>query len=225
MTEPRTGSRKDRLSRLQQKAADYQVHERPTVAGEAEVASGPLVRLLQISRAMNRIHDRDELLDYVIERLRELFHATNGFVVLFDENGAPQVQASRSHDGGPEAPPLSATILRAVRESRRPTLIDNTAEIEELKNQSSIERYRIASVLCAPMVVNDEVIGVLPGDAPWLRAEFYLPMGLSPDDGRDNHFIRVIARLRDGVSIDAARAELVPLAARLEARNAPMDEE
>ena len=52
-----------------------------------------------------------------------------------------------------------STAIYLAHNLRKPILIDNTAEIEELKNQSSIERYRIASVLCAPMVVNDEVIG------------------------------------------------------------------
>ncbi len=68
-----------------------------------------------------------------------------------------------------------------------------------------------------------EVIGVLPGYGPFLQREFSVPFGLSPDDGRDNHFLQIVARLKDGVTIEAARAELVPLAARLEQQNAPVD--
>lgn len=69
-----------------------------------------------------------------------------------------------------------------------------------------------------------EVVGVLPGDGPWLRNDFFMPMSLNPESSRDNHFLNVIGRLRDDVSIEVAREELVPLAARLTQRNAPVDE-
>lgn len=150
-----------RLDALTDKATRYM--QRESARPRPEIESGPLVRLLEISRAMNRIHDLDELLEYVTGRLRELFDAANGFVVLFDQDGKTHVRASKSVEGDGMLP-VSETILRKVRESRKPILIDNAAEIEELKHQSSIERYRITSVLCAPLVVGEEVIGALQFD-------------------------------------------------------------
>ncbi len=69
-----------------------------------------------------------------------------------------------------------------------------------------------------------EVVGVLPRDGPWLREEFYSPMALNFEFGRDNHMFTVVARLRDGVTIAAARAELTLLAQRMTERNAPIDD-
>ncbi len=69
-----------------------------------------------------------------------------------------------------------------------------------------------------------EVVGVLPEAEPWLRNELYAPLSLNPESDRDNHFLAVVARLRDDVNIEAAQAELTPLARRLTARNAPIDE-
>jgi predicted permease len=69
-----------------------------------------------------------------------------------------------------------------------------------------------------------EVVGVLPRDGPWLREEFYLPMALNPESGRDSHNHNSIARLHDGVTIEAARTELALLAQRMTARNAPIDD-
>lgn len=134
-------------------------------AGEAlSVSVEPLERLLEISRAMNRIHDRNELLSRVGDWLRELFDAENSFVILFDEEGRPQVHSAFVKEGADEAFPVSATILERVRESREPVLIDNAADLPDLRDQSSIKRLRISSVLCAPLIVGDLVIGALQFD-------------------------------------------------------------
>ncbi len=69
-----------------------------------------------------------------------------------------------------------------------------------------------------------EVVGVLPEAEPWLRNELYTPLALNPESNRDNHFLAVVARLRGDVSLQAAQTELTPLARRLTARNAPIDE-
>ncbi|MFV2074087.1 MAG: ADOP family duplicated permease, partial [Thermoanaerobaculales bacterium] len=69
-----------------------------------------------------------------------------------------------------------------------------------------------------------EIVGVLPRGGPWLRSELYRPLALNPESSRDNHLLMVVARLRSSVSIEAARAELTPLAQRLTERNAPVDE-
>ena len=69
-----------------------------------------------------------------------------------------------------------------------------------------------------------QVVGVLPSGGPWLDSELYVPLALNPESSRDNHFLAVVARLKPGTTLESARAELTPLAARLTARNAPIDE-
>jgi putative ABC transport system permease protein len=65
--------------------------------------------------------------------------------------------------------------------------------------------------------VTREVIGILtPGaDVMDSRAEIWLPIGLNPGNrqNRGSHFLYLIGRLKDGVSPDAARAELDSLVA------------
>jgi putative ABC transport system permease protein len=67
------------------------------------------------------------------------------------------------------------------------------------------------------------VIGVLPASYrhleinPERAADVFIPYGFNPASAnRGGHFIRGVARLRDGVSVEAARAELDGIAARLE---------
>jgi putative ABC transport system permease protein len=67
-----------------------------------------------------------------------------------------------------------------------------------------------------------EIIGVMPPGfgLPNQSAELYFPMGIDPNEGRNNS---VIARLRQGVSPDAAKAEMGTLAAQTARENVEMD--
>ena len=63
---------------------------------------------------------------------------------------------------------------------------------------------------------NYTVVGVLPPGEPWLdRAQVFLPMVRNPDANRGNFILAVIARLRPGVSSEAASADLEAVAERL----------
>ena len=58
-----------------------------------------------------------------------------------------------------------------------------------------------------------EVIGIMPPGADVLdiRPEIWLPLGLSPSNRANGHFLRVIGRLKDDVTPEAARTELKTL--------------
>jgi putative ABC transport system permease protein len=66
--------------------------------------------------------------------------------------------------------------------------------------------------------VPSTVIGVMPPDVvfPSRTIEFWRPLGLNPADAtRGGHFLATIARLKDGVSLEQANAEMLGIAARL----------
>jgi putative ABC transport system permease protein len=71
-------------------------------------------------------------------------------------------------------------------------------------------------------VSHHEIIGVMPAGfgLPNLKAELYLPQGIVLNEGRN---YSVIARLRPGVSPDAAKAEIAVLAAQTARENVEMD--
>ena len=81
-----------------------------------------------------------------------------------------------------------------------------------------------AAVLGQPIALSGRpytVVGVLPegfhSPAMWPRMpEVWVPLGLDPNVGRrDARMLRVIGRLRPGVTVEQARAELTVLAAAL----------
>src|SRR4029079_1862303 len=64
------------------------------------------------------------------------------------------------------------------------------------------------------------VVGVMPDNFafPNKQSEIWIPMILSPDDAanRGGHQLTVIARLKDGVTLDRARADMDSIAGQLE---------
>ena len=78
-----------------------------------------------------------------------------------------------------------------------------------------------ASAIGSPIKFSDRVFtiaGVLPADIRFpSRADIYVPSWIRPETtSRSAHNYQVIARLRDEVTMEAARAEMVTLARRLE---------
>jgi len=65
------------------------------------------------------------------------------------------------------------------------------------------------------------LVGVLPPDSVFDRsaAEIYWPVSFGPDATRTSHFLTVMARLRPGVAVEAADAEMSALAASIAAEH------
>jgi len=60
------------------------------------------------------------------------------------------------------------------------------------------------------------VLGVLPPGTPWLDAgDLFMPLRRGPNEDRDSFELSAIARLKPGVTIDAARADLNRIAGQL----------
>jgi putative ABC transport system permease protein len=63
--------------------------------------------------------------------------------------------------------------------------------------------------------VGREVVGIVPSDRSWPGVEVFMPLAPNPDVYRDDQRLETLARLRPGVSIDAARQDMVRIAAAL----------
>ena len=143
------------------------------------------------------------------------------------ENGPPALVGI-----SPVTPGFFATLGVGAIHGR--TFLDTDVAGEEVRpvvlvgEDTWAERFGSdPDVIGRTVILDDEaheIVGVVPVAEPWLQNDFYRPFSLDGPDSRDNHFLRVIARLPAGVTIEAARAELTPLALRFNERNAPIDE-
>ncbi|MCM2273535.1 MAG: ABC transporter permease [Candidatus Didemnitutus sp.] len=80
------------------------------------------------------------------------------------------------------------------------------------------------SILGRSVKVNGEwatVVGVAPADFRFPEeSDAWMPLRQMPDEKRDNRYWEVMGRLKDGVSLEAARAEIAGLARQLETAHA-----
>ncbi len=79
------------------------------------------------------------------------------------------------------------------------------------------------SIVGRPVRMNGEkvtVVGVMPPGVriPYNTTEYWIPIALTNDEWnqRQSHFLSVVGRLKDGVSLEQARADMNDIAAQLE---------
>ena len=138
-----------------------------------EVSSNVLLHQ-EVLKAYRRIHDfslqltedasTKRLVTTLLDGVIELTGADQGFLVLFEED-KPVIRSARnvaqaSLMGGIEKQ-LSDSILKRVRETKRPIMVEDALEHEEWSASASIIDLKLRSVLCVPLLDRGEVKGVI----------------------------------------------------------------
>jgi predicted permease len=104
---------------------------------------------------------------------------------------------------------------------------DGGAKVAVLGNKFWKSRYGgSANILGKVLRLNDDnytVVGVLPPGEPWIDDQIYLPYPHRPNADRGSWEFSAVGRLADGVSPEAAKAELQRLAGMLQVEN-PKDD-
>lgn len=104
------------------------------------------------------------VLDEVMDTMINLMKAERGFLMLKNEAGDFRVQIARDanhHDLKEDAFLFSKSIVRQVLEQGEAVLTTNAREDPRFEQQASVAAYHLLSILCAPLKVKDELIGVL----------------------------------------------------------------
>ncbi|REJ71825.1 MAG: FHA domain-containing protein [Planctomycetota bacterium] len=124
-----------------------------------------LQAVLEISRALGGELEVDAVLPKMLSTLFKIFpQAAQGFVLLKDpDTGKLHVKATRLRQGGEaDAVAVSMTVVRQAMETRQALLSQNVPDDPKLNQSTSLNRLKIRSVMCAPLVGHDdEAIGVI----------------------------------------------------------------
>lgn len=118
--------------------------------------------ILKSCEDLASFEDVDQTILSTLERAVELTKAERGFCILVDQTGGPAFKIS--HRYPPESSDRehpSETIVRHVLEGRRPLRATNAEHDPRFQESASIAGYHIRSVLCAPLSLKDEILGVL----------------------------------------------------------------
>jgi len=141
------------VSTLEQSVNDY-----------LKVRQSQLGALMGVGRAINSSVDLKRVLEEVMDTVIELMRAERGFLMLRESNGELAVRIARgiAHVNLEEETfKVSRTIVRKVVESGEPILTTNAQDDPRFESQMSITAFHLRSILCAPLKIKNELIGVI----------------------------------------------------------------
>jgi signal transduction histidine kinase len=123
-----------------------------------------LAALYNVSRLIGSSLDLEEVLNQSMDAIIQLTGAERGFLMLIDQEGELDVKAARNLERetlNEDEFAISRTIIRSVAESGEPVVTTNAAQDPRFSEQSSVVRYSLRSIQCAPLRARGKVIGVI----------------------------------------------------------------
>ena len=136
---------------------------------ELEKTVHQLHAMAQVSIALGAVTDQATLFDKIMNFIFDLFPlAERAFIMLCEgEEGAPRAVAARRRGGTPEDPAgvrISHTIVDQVLVKKRAILSVDTLADRHYAAHESIVAQAILSVMCVPLILGDEVLGLIQVD-------------------------------------------------------------
>lgn len=133
-----------------------------------------LLTLYQVSTWINSTLDFDQALDNAMDAIMQVTKAQRGFLMIHDElTNEFQVLVARGIDGATiESEGYSTTIVNQVVETRQPLLTNNAQFDTRFNAGASIIMRGLRAILCAPMMVQDRLLGVVYVDTAMKTGTF-----------------------------------------------------
>jgi putative nucleotidyltransferase with HDIG domain len=135
-----------------------------SVGDQMKLKQSQLRALMSVGQVINSSLGLRRVLEEVMDSLIGLIHAERGFLMLRESNGELAVQIARgiAHINlDEEAFKVSKTVVRKVVESGAPVLTTNAQADPRFDAQLSVAAYQLRSILCVPLKLKDDLIGVL----------------------------------------------------------------
>ncbi|MEW6093828.1 MAG: adenylate/guanylate cyclase domain-containing protein [Chloroflexota bacterium] len=142
----------------------YQVSRQVTAVEEER---HKLFALADTTQAVNSSLELDEVLRIVMDTIVSLTEAERGFLMLRDAQGEMTTRTARNWEQesiNPNEFAISRTVIQRVIESGEPVLTTNAQEDPRFGGQESIVAYNLRSILCVPLKVRTDLIGVIYAD-------------------------------------------------------------
>lgn len=137
-------------------------HEDGDAPSDAAELTG-LRKLYEFSQRLMELPTFQALLEALLDAVIDVTHADKGFLILVHET-EPRVAVARNlnqqnlPDGVRH---LSDSIIAKVVESRRPIIVSDALHDEHFSRSESVMNLKLCSVMCAPLMAQGELIGLL----------------------------------------------------------------
>ncbi len=137
--------------------------------------------LAQIGGVVNSSLELDEVLRIVMDNIVRLTKAERGFLMLRNEQGEMVTSVARNWEQesikSAEAA-TSRTVVQRVVDTGEPIITTNAQDDQRFSGQASIVALNLRSILCVPLKVKNELIGVV-------YADNRIRTGIFNESGRD----------------------------------------
>jgi PAS domain S-box-containing protein len=126
-----------------------------------------LQELARLGEVINSSLDIQTVLETAMDTIIRITGAERGFLMLRETNGEMRIQIARNWEQASLQPSefaLSSTVIRRVVEHGEAVLTTNAQEDPRFGSQDSIIAYNLRSILCVPLKVKHDLIGVIYTD-------------------------------------------------------------
>ncbi|MBN1898119.1 MAG: diguanylate cyclase [Spirochaetes bacterium] len=126
-----------------------------------------MTTVLGTSRYLSSILDLDELLEKIMDKTMEMVGAERGILLLYPDDKRDKdldIRVIRNVEKGQlrgEAFISSQSLIEKVEKEKKPIIVEDAGTDTQLKGQSSVVKYGLKSVLCAPIMARGNMLGVI----------------------------------------------------------------
>jgi PAS domain S-box-containing protein len=126
-----------------------------------------MLALADVGQVINSSLELDEVLTIVMDNIVRLTKAERGFLMLRDEKGEMVTRMARNWEMesiNSSELTVSRSVVGRVIESGEPIITTNAQEDQRFIGQESIVAFNLRSILCVPLKVKNDLIGVIYAD-------------------------------------------------------------
>ncbi len=168
-----------------ERTLDQVAEQNPRIVAATEAdttRTDDLRALVQISLAINSSLVLDDVLQIVMQKAVELMQAERGLVMLFDETGELQIKSAYNlcrEEMMEEDFRISGSVTAQVAETGKSVYTSDAMADDRYAQQQSVVELHLRSIMCVPIKVKSEVIGVIYLDNTnqarmFLKSDLYL---------------------------------------------------
>lgn len=168
-----------------ERTLDQVAEQNPRIAAATEAdntRTDDLRALVQISLAINSSLVLDDVLQIVMQKAVELMQAERGLVMLLDETGELQVKSAYNlcrEEMMEEDFRISGSVTAQVAQTGKSVYTSDAMADDRYAQQQSVVELHLRSIMCVPIKVKSEVIGVIYLDNTnqarmFLKSDLYL---------------------------------------------------
>ena len=128
---------------------------------------GNMLALADVGQVINSSLELDEVLRIVMDNIVRLTKAERGFMMLRDETGEMVIRMGRNWEMesiNSSEKNVSSTVVQRVIETGDAIVTTNAQEDQRFLGQESVVAFNLRSILCVPLKVKNELIGVIYAD-------------------------------------------------------------